>query len=172
MATWKDVKGYEGLYCVSDEGEVKNVARNRLLNGCVHASGYKTVVLYKNSISKRHLVHRLVATAFIQNINEYEQVNHIDENKLNNKAENLEWCSRKYNMNYGTICDRIKEKRGHLARRKRRVCQISKEGITVSVFESIAQAARLTGTARTSIYECCNKIHKSANGYIWEYEVS
>jgi hypothetical protein len=73
-------------------------------------------------------------------------------------------------MNCGTINERISTKRGHKARLKRSVYQIDKKGNIVNRWESIAEAARKTGTARTSIYECCRCIHKTANGYIWNYE--
>lgn len=121
MEEWKDVVGYEGLYRVSNFGRVKSLRRTatngrrsvpeRILKTHEVRDGYITVVLYKNKIPKRLSVHRLVATAFLQNKNNYPFVNHKDENKKNNHVENLEWCTREYNMNYGTVGKRISRKR-------------------------------------------------------------
>ena len=101
---WKTVRGYEGLYCVSNTGRVvalpKNSRGERELKPC-NIRGYRNVKLVKNGIYKNHYVHRLVAEAFIENPNQLPEVNHKDENKTNNCVENLEWCDRKYNCNYG-----------------------------------------------------------------------
>lgn len=88
---WKNVVGYEGLYEISNLGRVKsNCNGGRILKWNVSNNGYATVELFKNKKSKRVLVHRLVASAFIDNPNNLPQVNHIDENKLNNHVDNLE----------------------------------------------------------------------------------
>lgn len=118
--TWKDVKGYEGLYQVSDMGNVKRVQhedyncrqgyrifKERLLKQEINFRGYMKVTLSKNNIHKGLFVHRLVAEAFILNPNNYPQVNHKDENKANNCVDNLEWCDNKYNNNYGTKPQRL-----------------------------------------------------------------
>jgi len=113
MAEWRDIKGYEGYYQVSDEGEVRSVDRydNRgeRLKGKIRKQnidkyGYKVINLNMCGIKKRHLVHRLVAQAFIENDDpEHKtQCNHINECKQDNRASNLEWCDNKYNQNYGT----------------------------------------------------------------------
>lgn len=102
---WKDIKGYEGLYKISNLGRVKSLTRNTVKEHIMKQSEndrYKTVELFNNGIGKRKLVHRLVAENFIANLNNYNQVNHKDENKFNNHATNLEWCTSKYNMNYGS----------------------------------------------------------------------
>ena len=100
---WKDIKGYEGLYQVSDTGEVKSLARTRnSKNGCIcpvpecirkqktDKDGYKEVALCKDGKTKHCRVHRLVAEAFIDNPNNYSVVNHKDENPANNNVDNLE----------------------------------------------------------------------------------
>ena len=101
MEEWKNVIGYEGLYEVSDIGNVRNVRRNTLLRLTKTNYGYIQVSLYKNGIKTGLKVHRLVAEAFIPNLDNLPQVNHKDENKSNNRVDNLEWCTAKYNNNYG-----------------------------------------------------------------------
>lgn len=112
---WKDVVGYEGLYEVSNYGRLRSLDRDLVsIDGKVvrfegrmriasdNGSGYLYLPLSKDGVRKNHLVHRLVATAFIENGNpDHDIVNHIDENPKNNHASNLEWCDAKYNMNYG-----------------------------------------------------------------------
>ena len=95
---WKDIKGYEGLYQISNTGKVKGLKRNKVLKPILQRSGYYYVDLQR----KRRLVHRLVAEAFIDNPDNLPEVNHKDEDKVNNSVENLEWCDSKYNANYGT----------------------------------------------------------------------
>ena len=100
MEEWKNVIGYEGLYEVSNTGNVRNVKRNTLLRLSKN-QGYIQVWLYKNGIRAGLKVHRLVAEAFLPNPDNLPQVNHKDEDKTNNRVENLEWCTAKYNTNYG-----------------------------------------------------------------------
>lgn len=170
LEIWRTVKGYEGLYEVSSFGNVRNANSGRPLNPCRHRTGYLSVVLYKDKKPKRFLIHRLVATAFIDNANNYEFVNHLDEDKANNSAENLEWCSREHNMRHGTVGARISKKRGHDSRTGGRpVAQIGDNGEVLKTFKSIANASRETGAARTSIWECCNGIHIKANNSRWAY---
>ena len=115
---WKDVVGYEGLYQVSNKGNIYSVERKdtvgrkcggRMLQLSYHSNGYLRVNLSKNVITKQHLIHRLVAQAFVPNQNNYLEINHKDENKANNNVENLEWCTREYNMNYGTRNERANQ---------------------------------------------------------------
>ena len=120
MEIWKSIPGYEGSYMVSNYGRVRSLDRldsrghkvkGRILKQNSTKYGYKQVNLSKNGAKKMLSIHRLVATAFVPNPNEYLEVNHIDENKSNNKFENLEWCDRTYNMNYGTRNERAAEKK-------------------------------------------------------------
>ena len=101
MEEWKNVIGYEGLYEVSDKGNVRNVRRNTLLKLTKTYYGYIQVNLYKNGIRTGLRVHRLVAQAFLPNPDNLPEINHKDEDKTNNRVDNLEWCDRKYNNNYG-----------------------------------------------------------------------
>ena len=105
---WKDCKGYEGLYQVSNLGRVWNIKLQRYLKGSYDKDGYIQVNLTaKNGKVKKEGVHRLVALVFLDNPNNYPQVNHIDENKKNNCVDNLEWISIKDNANHGTRNKRI-----------------------------------------------------------------
>ena len=97
---WKDIKGYEGLYQVSNLGRVRNIKYGRLLK-YGYVGEYNRVTLYSDSKPDYRMVHRLVAESFIDNPNNYPIVNHKDENKSNNVVSNLEWCTMTYNLNYG-----------------------------------------------------------------------
>lgn len=94
---WKPIKGYEEKYEVSNLGRVRNILKNKIKNTRLN-NGYVIVDLYKNGIRKTYLVHRLVATAFISNPNNYNEVNHISGIKSCNCSKNLEWCNRSMNM--------------------------------------------------------------------------
>ena len=108
---WKDIKGYEGLYQVSNNGNIRACKKvdlrgwnrkERSMSAQISDHGYYSIILHKDYIKRSFLVHRLVAEAFIENPNEYPVINHKDEDQLNNNMDNLEWCTQKYNVNYGT----------------------------------------------------------------------
>ncbi|MCO7126642.1 NUMOD4 motif-containing HNH endonuclease [Sporolactobacillus shoreicorticis] len=108
---WRNIKDYEGLYQVSNCGRVKRLSNNRqmkekILRSVKHGRGYLKIGLHKNGSQKDYFIHRLVAQAFIINPINLPEVNHRDENKHNNNISNLEWCSSKYNANYGTRNER------------------------------------------------------------------
>ena len=110
---WKDIKGYEGLYQVSNFGRVKSLhGKEKILKPYHKSTGYIQVILCKNYKTVARMVHRLVAEAFIPNPENKSQVNHKDENPLNNVDSNLEWCSATYNINYGTRNHKCMNKRG------------------------------------------------------------
>lgn len=120
---WKDIKGHEGLYEVSNFGNVRSLDRvirakhngTMLRKGRIltpfyeEKKGYYQVSLSKDGKNKKHRVHRLVASAFLDNPHNYTDVNHKDEVKTNNNVDNLEWCTRKYNNNYGTKPERTRK---------------------------------------------------------------
>lgn len=121
MEQWKPILGYEGLYEVSSLGRVRSLPRwhntritgyidkGRMLKPRFDSYGYQMVMLCKNKIQKNYLIHKLVAKAFIDNPNNYDSINHKDEDKTNNCVDNLEWCTRYYNNNYGTRNKRMSE---------------------------------------------------------------
>lgn len=128
----RPVKGYEGYYEVSDSGDVYRIGKQNKLMPHEYC-GYLYVELSKQGYSKKYRVHRLVAEAFIDNPNKLPQVNHKDENKHNNNASNLEWCTAKYNSSYGT-----RSKRANITKGCRRF-RCEETGI---IYESQAECAR------------------------------
>ena len=102
---WKDIPGYEGLYQVSNTGQIRSLnyrrtGKKQILKQYINNTGYKQVALRKNNKVKWYLVHRLVAQAFIPNPHNYPIINHKDENPANNAVWNLEWCTMDYNIDY------------------------------------------------------------------------
>ena len=175
---WKDVKGYEGLYQVSDFGNVRSLDRisnnrsicGRRLKQINDKNGYKKVMLFKKGSHIYIGVHRLVAKTFLLNPHNYPQVNHKDENKSNNCVNNLEWCSSRYNSNYGTRNRRISQAM-YNGKNSMKVVQLNKEGKPIKVWESVHQIERETGYRHTDICACCNS-HKSNHTYktyFWIY---
>lgn len=179
---WKPIVGYEGLYEVSNAGRVRSLFRyKKVLKPFVTRNGYCVVELFKDKVGKMMSIHRLVATAFIPNIDNSPQVNHIDENKCNNRAENLEWCTAKYNMNFGTVkirrpssTDYTRPCYAENARKNgKKVCkpvsQFTKSGDFLRSYESGKEAHRETGVNHSHIMECCAGKVKTAGGYVWKY---
>lgn len=172
---WKPILGFENLYAVSNLGNVKrlstelkkgtgNYARGEhLLSKRTNRNGYIAVDLYKENQRSQFFVHRLVAQAFIENPNKLPCVNHKDENKANNSADNLEWCTQKYNMNYGTCQKRISKSNS------KKVIQKTKDNIFVKKYNSIIEAERETGISDGNISDCLHSRRKSAGGFLWEY---
>lgn len=184
---WKDIKGYEGLYQVSNLGRVKslgngnsNKSKLKIMKTPLNHKGYPMIRLCKNSVSKGFLVHRLVAEAFIPNPNNLPQVNHIDEVKTNNRIDNLEWCTAEYNHNYGTRIERVRQKQignpklktslgkfGKDHPTSKPIVQISLDGKLVRIWFSAADANRENGYDKSSVSSCCTGKRKTAYGYIW-----
>lgn len=168
---WKDVVEYEGIYKVSNTGKVWSIRNNRLLKTKKNNRDYIQVNLSKDGVQKTHLLHRVVAIAFIENPNCYPQVNHKDENKNNNCVDNLEWCTNKYNRNYGTGYARSVANRNHIEigkKMSRRVNQYDDNGNLVYSYYGVKEAERKTGINESNIRRSMIKKYK-AGGYIWRY---
>lgn len=171
IEVWKDIKGYEGLYQVSDKGNVRSL-NYRNTGACKNMTlknqnrGYLHVVLAKDHENKSFLVHRLVATAFLHCEIENMTVNHIDENIFNNNVNNLEWCS---------LNDNIKEfQNNHPDKIGRQenptpINQFDKAGNLIRRWSSFSEIKNTLGFSYWSVKECCVGKRHSAYGYKWQF---
>lgn len=182
---WKDIPGYEGLYQASDLGRIRSIVqtmnrRKRVLSQCKTIWGYYGVRLTdKDHVCRHESVHKLVCLAFHTIPDEwkhllgthYLQVNHKDENKTNNRADNLEWVTPSYNSGYGTISERRlkthKERKTKISEAV--VNQYTLDGVLVKTWKSMAEIQRETGFNKSYICWCCKGRYKKAYGYKWEY---
>ena len=147
------IKGYEN-YEVTCSGEVINTTTGRVLKPANNGRGYLFVVLYKNSKRKHFLIHRLVADAFIPNPENLPQVNHKDENPLNNNVENLEWCTCEYNIQYS---------------RNKPILQLRKDGSLVRMWSSVNEVQRQLHYSSGNISQCCLGKRHTSYGFKWCY---
>jgi hypothetical protein len=161
---WRPIVGYEGIYEISRLGEVRRIKTGRILTGYAGRDGYRRVGLTVNSETKPFLLHRLLAIAFIPNPFNYPCVNHKDEDKSNNSLSNLEWCTYRYNLNYGTHNARANESR------KKPISQYSKDGKFIRDWNSVTDLRNETGMDITHVSSCCRGKRKSANGFCWQYK--
>ena len=161
---WKDVKDYEGLYQVSNLGRVKRVKTGRVLKPSKHTEGYSMISLYKNSIKSTKKIHRLVAQAFISNTDSKSQVNHIDEDKTNNRVNNLEWVTSKENNNHGTRTERMA---------KTKSIPIIATDLTTDEstdFNSGKECARQLGLHKQHITDVLKGRRNHTGGYTFKYK--
>lgn len=190
MEVWRSVKNYEGFYEVSNYGNIRSVDRyivgkrnktytlkGRIKKKSIGGNGYHIVTLSKNGLDKQMLVHRLVASAFIENKNNLPVINHKDEDKLNNHVDNLEWCTYTHNNRYGSVREKTRatiKKLGHMVP----VNKYDINGNFICKYESLSEAKRETGVHIQNIsiaikgYEVVNgkRVNVShAGGYKWEY---
>ena len=129
---WKDIIGFEGIYEISNLGRIRRIKTGRILSTRRSDGWYITVTLYKDKKKYGKLLHRLVAETFVPNPYNLPEVNHIDEDKINNRADNLEFCDHKYNINYGGCIDRAIEtrlKNGFIKRTYPQLRNLLKENI-------------------------------------------
>lgn len=166
---WKTLNE-NNKYEVSDTGEVRRRKNKRTLSGCV-AQGYRSVKLtFKDSEQKRFYVHRLVATYFVHNSDPKNKtiVNHIDGNKMNNNAENLEWVTpRENNLHYYQFL-RAKNKEKKQSNKPIPVKQFDLNHNLINSYPSISQASKISGISVAQIARCVHKQIAQANGFIWE----
>ena len=172
---WKDIEGYEGYYQVSNLGRVRSLdnyekfgkvtwkRKGKILKPRLNEKGYALVNLSINSKTKNHRVHRLVWEAFNGPIPEGFEINHINENKEDNRLENINLMTHKNNINWGTGIRRQ-------ARKKRMpVTQILQDGTEFFSYFSVSEAEKETGINNKSIRLCCNGKIKTAGGFKWRY---
>lgn len=192
---WRDIKGYEGLYQVSNLGRARSVDRyvNHSKSGLIlrkgkiiephsNKQGYLHVILCKNGVTKTFSVHRLVAMTFPDLVDwtedakgkpfEVLQVNHKDEHKDNNCVDNLEWCTEPYNKNYGNRTQKVIKKLINHPSYSKPVLQYTLNGQFVTEYPSAQEAERQTGINHSNISQCCRgRLHyNTAGGYIWKYK--
>ena len=174
VEVWKDVKGYEGLYKVSNTGKV--MGKNKEIVQKKNSKGYLYCQLWKNNFPKTKRIHRLVAEAFILNPENKEEVNHKDANKVNNFVENLEWVTRQENMEHAKKNKLLKkhiwsekEKFIYSMKKGSYIYQLDMHGNIVNVWQSANIAGEFLGISSSHISECCRKNgkRKSANGFKW-----
>lgn len=169
MEIFKEIEGYEN-YQISNLGNVKSLnykrtGKDKILKPIKDKKGYLMVNLCKQAKSKTYKIHRLVAQAFLPNQNNLPQVNHKDEDKQNNAASNLEWCTNKYNSNYGTRNQRVgKSNINHTKRSKQVLCV--ENGV---IYPSTMELQRQLGLPQQNISHCCNGKRKTCGGFHWCY---
>ena len=166
---WKPIPNYEKEYEVSNLGRIRSLYNyrkdgNRILIQRIK-KGYYTVGLRKNGKRRWHLIHRLVASAFIMNKKNMPQVNHKDENKLNNNVDNLEWCTASYNNVYGTRLDRVSNKN----KLRKEVYKYDKNGNLLEIYKSVKEAAIKNHHSISTISEYCRGI-LNCKDYVFTYE--
>ena len=193
---WRDVVGYEGLYKVSNLGRVKSLSRKmkrgsgiwdkpiKIMTPPINGHGYHQVTLFSiDGKRKIKCVHQLVAEAFIENLNNYNCIDHINTNKTDNRVENLRWCDHKMNMNNPltkayidqkrtTYCfeNWYREKQRYHQPHGKQVLQFNLDESFVKEWRTISEAARAVGTSVQAISRCCNGIVKTSMNYIWKFK--
>lgn len=166
---WKDIKGYEGHYQISNTGRVKSLDRyvaskngslrkekEKIRKTHLDKYGYLYVILCKQGVSEKMLLHRLVAEAFLPNPNALPVVNHKNEKRDDNRVENLEWCTVQYNVRYSCSIS---------------IIQLSKDNKIIKIWDVISDAANYVKCCKGHIIKCCKKKPKynTAGGYKWRY---
>lgn len=187
MEVWKDIKEYEGFYQISSYGRVRN-SKDEIIAQRSDKNGYKVINLSKKGTKKTYRVHRLVAETFIENPNNFPEINHKDETRDNNHVENLEWCDRKYNNNYGHKIEKSaaymkangpKGKDNYFSShifvganhaRSKSVIQMDHAGNIIATYDCARSAAESVNCSPSAITAVCRGEREQAKGYIWQYK--
>lgn len=170
---WRPFNNYE----VNTVGKVMNSKTGRILNPFINRHGYVIVDLWNNNKKKHYAVHRLVGMVFPDLVDWTEdakgrpfeelEINHKDENKENNCVDNLEWCGRVYNNNYGTHNERVANTKRN-GKTSKQVYQCTPDGELVRVWPSTAECGR-NGFNFGHVASCCRGVMKSYRGFLWSY---
>lgn len=184
---WKDIKGFEGLYQVSNMGRVKSLGRlvatkngktycvkEKIMSIHIDKQGYQCVHLRKSGgFQYEKKIHQLVGIAFIPNPDNKPFIDHINTIRDDNRIENLRWCTSKENSNNSLTKIKMsssqKGKTGVISNHHKSIMQFDINGNLLKQWDTITEAAKCTGTNRTSIVSCANGKYKMAGGYIWKY---
>ena len=177
---WRDVKGYEGLYQVSNTGQVRSLDRivfqrhkdggqarhiykGKILKLSLQKNGYLTVDLHTGGNFHRMLVHRLVGEAFLMKPDGKDYINHKDSDTTNNNADNLEWCTQSENIKFAY--DNGRKHPPH----ERKVGQFDDSGNLIKVWNSQTEASKALNTHQSNIYKACVGLRNKAGGFAWSY---
>ena len=177
---WEEIKGYNGLYLVSNTGKVKSMEWNRTKKAKelkqYDQRGYKLVGIRRNGTLHNYLVHRLVATAFVPNPRNLYDVNHIDGNKANNCAENLEWVTKSENTRHAIKMGlrpagcTYEHKKGNDSPVCKKILQYTKDLEFIRCWNSVYEIENELGYRKQSIHRCCRGERKTYMGYIWKHK--
>lgn len=187
MEIWKDIEEFKGYYQVSNLGRIRSLDRcikysdgtvreykGKIINSHKNKNGYVATGLKKDGKVFTRYNHRLVATAFIKNEYNYPCINHKDEIRSNNVVENLEWCTYKYNNNYGSCKEKRKintdYKNRKLGNRNiKSIYQYDIEGNLIKKYESAKEIFDTLGYSKDGIRKCCNNDIKTYKSFVWQY---
>jgi hypothetical protein len=165
---WKDIPNYDGRYQTSNLGNIRN--KLFVMKKNIGYRGYEQIKLTKNGISHNHKVHRLVAQAFIPNLNNLPQINHINGIKTDNRVENLEWCTNSYNQleanRMGFCKNRIAQA---IKARSKRIGQFDLNGNLIKEYYNSRIAEKATGITFKNISQAATGNSKTAGGYVWKF---
>lgn len=179
---WRPIAGYEDRYLVSNIGRVKSISRisscgrqlkEKILKGSMTTNGYRSVNLVKDGKIRFFTIHRLVANAFIPNVENKPCINHKDGDKLNNNADNLEWCDYSYNnkhaLDNGLRKPAWKGKFNLDNPHSIKIIQYAIDMVKIKEWNSIREASKTTGISESAICRCCKENLNKTGGYVWRY---